>query len=384
MPTIPVLGTALSTPLTSWGTGYRVQVFALNPLDFRPGALVAEVSTAKNIGFGDYLNDVPEAFFTVSQDDPIAEVLAAYKGKAHLRIWRGDKVVWAGWFGMEYDATSTDVIFYGFGYLAGLFWYPSDWDQEWTGVSINTIVEDLWSRAAGWEDSMIGWIGVGQIQPPMTTSGGSTPITLPTYEKFYGRILFAMQELAALAMSDTTNQVVLEITHDTAPMFNFWANRGSDISLRLEWGGRYIQDFREMGIPADHRNQLLGVGSDSRNVLYRRSDIKTADSTAVGRRVEPILYTWVRDSSELSRVNKRRLSQAVLDDADLYLDLYANSLVPTGGRDAVYINGDRPWVKIDRGATQIDRRMLIRGSQVTAFQDGVERVRLLLQEIPGT
>lgn len=384
MPLIPSIGTVLSTPLTSWGDQYRVQVYALNPLDFRPGQLVAEVSTAKNIGWGDYLNDVPEAFFTVAQDDPIATTLAAYAGKAHVFIWRGDKVVFSGWFGMEKDATSTDVVFYCYGYLAGLFWYVSDWDQEWTGASINLIVSDLWSRAAGWTDSMLGWVDVGQIQPPMTTSGGSTPVTLPTYEKFYGRILFAMQELAALSMSDTTNQVIFEITHDEAPLFNFWANKGSDISLRLEWGGKYIQDFREYGIGADHRNELLGVGSDSRNVLYRRSDVNSSDSTAVGRRVEPILYTWVRDDSELERVNKRRLAQAVLDDTDLQLDLFANTIVPMGGRDAVYQNGDRPWVKINRGSTSIDKRMLIRGTQVEAFQDGAERVRLLLQEIPGT
>jgi hypothetical protein len=158
---------------------------------------------------------------------------------------------------------------------------------------------------------MLRWIDAGTIQAPVTTSGGSTPITLPNYEKFYGRVLFALQELAALSMSDTTNQVIFEITHDQAPVFNFWKNKGSDIDVRLEWGGRYIKDYREYGIPADHRNELLGVGSDSRNVLFRRSDVNAADSTAVGRRVEPILYQWVRDATELERVNKRRLAMAV-------------------------------------------------------------------------
>lgn len=384
MPLAPSIGTVLSSPLTSWGDQYRVQIFALNPLDFRRGALVAEVSTALNIGYGDYLNDVPEMFFTVAQDDPIAETLAAYRGKAHYLLWRGDKIVHSGWFGMEYDASSTDVIFYGYGYLAGLFWSVTEWNEEWTGQSVNSIVEALWADATGVTDSMMNWIGVGQIQTPKTTSGGATPITLPTYEKFYGRVLFALQELAAMSMSDTTNQVVFEITHGHDPFFNFWENRGSDISLRLEWGGKYIRDFREVGIPADHRNELKSVGADSRNVLFQRSDVDTADSTAVGRRIEPLLYSWVRDETELERVNKRRLAQAVLDDTDLYLELFPNTIVPFGGRDAVYINGDRPWVKIDRGSTQIDRRMLIRGSQVMAYQDGVERVRLLLQEIPGT
>lgn len=384
MPLAPSVGTVLSSPLTSWGDQYHVQVYALNPGNFAPGALVAEVSTALNIGWGDYLNEVPEAFFTLSQDDPLAATLAAYRGKAHVRIWRGDKIVFAGWFGMEYDSGPADVVFYCYGYLAGLFWYVSSWNQEWTNRQLNSIVGDLWSRASGWDDSMLGWISVGQIQLPVTTSGGSTPITLPTYEKFYGRVLFALQELAALGMSDTTNQVVFEITHDHAPLFNFWANKGSDIDLKLEWGGKYIQSFRDYGIPADHRNELDGVGSDSRNVLYRRADINTADSTAVGRRVEPILYSWVRDATELERVNKRRLAMAVKDDADVSLDLFANVLVPIGGRGALYGKGDRPRVKIARGATNIDRRMLIRGTQVEAYQDGVERVRLLLQEIPGT
>lgn len=384
MPLAPTIGTAQPSILTEWGTEYRVQVFAFHSPDFRRGGLVAEVSTAKNIGYGRYLNDVHELFFTISQDDSIASTLSAYRGKAHVLVWRGDKVVFAGWFGMEYDATSTDIIYYCYGYIAGTFWSTTGWNQEWAGASLNTIVDDLWSRAGAYTDSMLNWIDVGQIQPPMTTSGGSTPITLPTYEKFYGRVLFALQELAALGMSDTTNQVIFEITHDHAPVFNFWANRGSDIPLTLEWGGKYVRDYHEYGVPADHRNELNGVGSDSRNILYRRSDVDTADSTAVGRRIEPILYTWVRDETELERVNKRRLAMAVNDDVDLALDLFPNSLVPSGGRDALYELGDRPIVRIDRGATQIDRRMLIRGDQVTVYQDGVERVTLLLQEIPGS
>lgn len=108
---------------------YRVIVrdFGAN---FGPGNVIAEFENAKNIGWGTYLNDVPEAYFTINQEDPKLQLIRGYEGKSHVQIYRDSDLVFGGWL-MEHDATAEDAVFYCYGYLGGLFWLHTDWDQKW-------------------------------------------------------------------------------------------------------------------------------------------------------------------------------------------------------------------------------------------------------------
>lgn len=704
MPLAPAIVTQLSPPPVDARDEYRIQVRAFRGLDFGPGDLVAEFGHPKNIAWGKYVNDVPELFFTVDMDDPQLRVLRGYVNKAHVWVWRGNRLVWTGFFGLEVDANSRDVVFYCFGYEAALFWTVTGWQEEWSGASLNLVAGDIWRRAQSLSKSNLAFVGTGIVELPPTTSelpplhpdsdivatksvsnptlneqgampenvikvgstywlnytrrigsnvdvrlasatsiegpwtpyggnpvltlgsqawengvtgsngsciledagtfyifyaseaGAGTPgvgyatapavtgpytkyasnpvivpggagqwderrlqepsvikvgstwvmaymaeemavpqsqsekigmatasspsgpwtksalnpvigfgpagtfddagaadpsmfyedgrywmwysglagpvggkpwtlglayatdpvgpyvrhasnplidvggvgeldsqavwrgaifrdvdayhvvfgaigdtgssadakghnavlqlsaaeqqtlpgLELPFYQVFHKRALFAMQELAALAASDTTNQTIFEITHERSPLFNFFRNRGSEATdLRLEWGGKYIQDFHYLHSPVFLRNALYSVGADPWSSVLRRTDTDATSMNAIGRREEPIYLAWVRDNAELERVAKKRMSRALGAGTVLSLSLFPNTLSPPGADGERFRVGDRIPVKIDHGIVDIDESQVVVGVQVAVLQDGVERVRLLMQERQG-
>jgi len=365
---------------------YRVQVFdVLAGGTYGIGTLLAEFENSKSLGWADYLNDVPEAFFTVNQDDPKLLLVAGKQGKAHVRIYRNSDLVWAGWFGMEVDANETDVILYCYGYLAGLYWLASDWNVQYTSAQINTIVSDAWTRAkTGITSSPVNFVTTGTIEAPVTTSGGATAIVLPTYSEFYKRLLFVMQEMAALGIGDTTNTVVFEITHAAAPTFNFWKNRGTDkADVVWRYGDGLVRGFRDYQLPIYHRNDILAVGSAPNNTLLRYEWSDATDITAYGKRQEPLYLSWVRDQTELQRGTANRGAMALRTNVDIMVQLYANSVVPPGATGAGFRMSDRVKVAIPRGITSIDGYYMVSGVKVL-FNRGNEYIRALLQQRPGS
>lgn len=360
---------------------YQVQVFAFaDTTTFGVGSLVASLENVKNIGWSDYANDVPEAFFTINQDDAKISGLADYVGKAHIRVLRGDRIVFAGLL-LESDEADDDAVFYAYGYLAVLYWLLTDWDQEFENSTIATIVHALWQRAkTTLTQTNVAFVTTGGVDEPSTASGGSVPIILPSYPAFYKRILFGLQELAALALSDTTNTVVFEITHSVQPTFHFLKNKGSlRPRSRLTYGGQ-INSFQRRRTPVHHRNDVKAVGADPHDAVLRKEPVDAADVTVWGRRQEPLFLSWVRDETELDRISKLRLKQAKREDVSLWVGLKANSVIPPGGAGALFGMADSIPVQINRGVTLIDDNFMVVGWQVLVTQNGHEHVRLMLAE----
>ena len=359
---------------------YRVQVRDSTGSNFGPGNLIAEFREAVNIGWGEYLNDVPEAFFTISQDDPNITVLRAHRNKAHIRIIRDGTTVWGGILG-EWSANERDAIFYGYGYSALLHLIVTDWNVAYSSTQINVIVDDAFDRAkSDLTSTLSGWLTKGTIEAPVTTSGGATPIVLPSYRMFHKRILAVMQEMAAIAIGDTTNVVTFEVT--PTGTFNFWKNRGSDVAV--DW--RYpeqIQSFDEGAIPILRRNDLFGVGINPNDITLRDNETSPSDITTNGRRQEPLFFPWVRDSLELERVLLLRLSRAVREDIEIPIILFPGATVPPRTPTSTWGLGDRVGVRMNRGVTSINTRLMVAGYQVI-YVRGVERIRPILQERPGT
>jgi hypothetical protein len=369
---------------------YRVQFYSfLNNTTFAIGPLISEPARIKNIGWAHYLNDVPECFFTLDQLDPQVALLRLYKGKAHVRILRsGDSgltwdVVWTGWGPMELDSNERDVVMTCYGYLSGLYWLHTDWDQTWTGTQMDDIINDLWVRAkTTLTQSNLNFVTTGTVEAPVTTSGGSTAIVLPSYRTYIKRILFALQELSALAASDTNNGVVFEITHSTTPTFNFWKNLGQDRTTMVWELGGAVSSFREISLPVLHRNQILSVGSPANDAVFRYDTSDSGDINDFGRRQEALYLSWVRDELELQRVTDRRKAMALREDIYLELRFAHGRVLPPGVTGAGYILGDRIKIRIDRGATSVDEYRLVTGVQVL-YVRGAEHVQALTMQRPG-
>lgn len=382
MPLAPAVATSLAgsrvlDPLAD-ASGYRVQVFR-SAIDFSVGDLIADIVNPQNIGYADYANQVPEMFMTLHQDhDQLPDILP-FLGSAHYRVYRGRKVVHAGWL-MESDESEDDVVLYGYGYLAGLFWYLSSWDQTFTSNSVGDIVRALWRRTITFTSPMLSFVKTGHIEGAQNGSDGAGEIVLPQYPLYYKRILHAFQELAALGLSDTSQNVLFEITQSDVPVFNWWHDRGARRPYaRLTYGdGGQIIGFRRRRSPIFRRNNVLAVGSTPHTTLLRKEVSNASDMSSQGRRQEPLFLSWVRDETELDRVAKLRLKQGMREDFDLSVDLRPGSFIPPAGFGSQVQITDSLPIKIERGATRIDRYMMLAGYQV--IYDGEEKVNLLLQE----
>lgn len=368
---------------------YAVHVWTTGS-NFSIGSHMVTFENVKHIGWAKYLNDIGEAFFTIDQDDPklaaVASTLRAKEGIAHVSIQRDDKVVWRGFIG-EHDADERDAIFYCYGYEAHLYWLVTAWNMSWKDKEIGDIVTDLVTRfKTGISPSPLAWITSGTIEDPVTTSGGATKISLPSYKAYYKRILFVLKELSAVATSDTTNTCFFEFAHSTVPTtktvtFNFWKNKSTSQPIVLAWGTN-VNKFGERFAPILARNQVLGVGSGAHNLLLRTSQATASGDrgyTAFGRRQEPIYFSWVRDQTDLERVVKLRQARAMRFDMDLWLQMAPNSLPPLDG----YALGDRFPVRISHGITQISKTMQMVGIQVLANR-GAEIVRPLMLDRSGS
>lgn len=184
---------------------------------FGVGTTIAEFENVKNLGWAKYLNDVGECYFTLNQDDPKVSGLRSFEGTAHVKVLRESatgtwEAVWRGILS-EHEANARDVILYAYGYESVLFWLQTKWNQTWTNATIGTIATALWTYVKGLTSSQLGFVTTGTIQSPVTTTGGSTAITLPSYKAYLKKSLFMLKELVAVAASDTANTCYFELAH---------------------------------------------------------------------------------------------------------------------------------------------------------------------------
>jgi len=363
---------------------YRAQVFEMDPgAGYGVGAQIAEFDRIHSLGYADYANSVPEAFFTVLQDDRKVASLRDKGGRAHLRLWREDDLVWTGPLGLERDSSSDDSIFYCYGYLADLFWTLTGWKQTYTSQTVGSIVSQAWSSAKGLSFSRLAHVKTGTIESPPTTAGGSTAITLPTYQAFKKRYLYVMQEMAAIGASDTGNTTLFEITHALDPTFNFWKDRTRSLTnVRWDYTGTSsgkVQTFREYEMPVYHRNLTFGVGQNARESVLRKEVSNGADMGEWGRMEEPLFFSWVRDETELDRALKLRIKRGLLHDDQITLSFFPGAETPPNTTSSRWRIGDKVPVHIDRGVTLFDGLQQVSGYMVQVV-DGQEYVRAIIQE----
>ena len=359
--------------------------------DLTPGAVEAIIHKATNIGYTEIVGNIPVMFFTLSQDD-----LQAVQGSAktlkkifaystenaypyHFLVYRNNELVWGGLGPMEIDETSKDLIVYCYGYLAAAYWTLTGWKDEWTSQTVRTIYKDAWDAGAAKTNSMIDWITKGNLETPVTTSGGATQITLPYYQANYKRILFLLREMAAYSASDTNNRVWFEITPDG--VFNFWKNKGyAPTTIRFAYPNGNVMDFSRYRMPVDSRTKLYGVGTSPTAVALQDAQENTSLSGTLGLREDSIYMQWVRDSDELSRVTKHRLKIANKIDRQIALTLAPNTIAPIRATGGLVMMNDY-LISINKGSVVMNENRLLVGNQVI-FTGGREYVRPIFQDVP--
>lgn len=348
--------------------------------DFRPGDVIAFIDNPYFLAWTEYVNEVGEAFFSLSQDDPKAVLLAdladLVNRRVHMQIYRNGTIVWGGWLG-EIDETSNDVVFYGYSYLSGFYDLLTEWNQEWDGKEVTFIFRDLFDDARNKESSRVHWFSRGTTETLVTTSGGSTALELPKYRASFKRILTAWKELAAYAISDTTNHVIFEIT--PTGRFNLFKNRKSSVNnVKASFGHGYVRSFRRIRRPVHRRSVVYGVGSSPTDVNLQTTQESATLLAQMGRSEEPLYFSFVRDATELSRVTLLRKNRAIRVDAELFVSFYRDRIVPfRASSNPDYKLGDLIQVELDHGSASITEEKVVLGQQVVYHRKS-ENVRLLL------
>ncbi len=363
---------------------YRVVIkdFA-DTTTFGPGSNIAVLENATNVGWTEYINEVGEAYFTLSQKDAKILLLgtALNYGK-HCLIYRNGTLVWGGWLG-EADETLEDVVFTAYSYLSGFYHYLMPWDQQWVGWNAHSVMDAAYIYARDYTKSRVGWITRGTIETLWVESGGPTSLTLPLYRASYKRVLSVLREIAAYAISDTTNRVRFAVTPDG--VFSILRNDTVDLTdVRWRLGDGFVRGFRRLRLPVDSRNQIIAVGSSPNSTTLKTTITKTTEQNAYGTKQEPIYLSWVRDSTELTRVASIRATRAIRIDTDLYISFFKNSVVPYRATGQDFAIGNTVSLVMDRGITSLSGaaadKKIIAGQQVI-FRDGDEYVRVLLSDV---
>ena len=367
--------------------------------DFAPDAIEYVFTRATNIGYSEVVGNIPTMFFSLAQDDPAAQAIGKrsttnifgygteHAIPYHFLVYRNNELVWGGIGPMEIDETSKDLIVYCYGYLAAAYWTLTGWKDEWTSQPVGVIYVDAWDTAAAKTNSMLDWITKGTLEVPVTTSDGSTAITLPYYQANYKRLLFLLREMAAYSASDTTNRVWFEVT--PSGTFNFWKDKGTSLpSPVFSYPNGNVMDFSRYRMPVDSRTKLYGVGTSPTAVALQDSQENTSLSGTRGLREDSIYMQWVRDSDELTRVTKVRLKKASQIDKQIVLTLAPNSIAPlhasgpTEGSDPLLQLMHDYTININRGSVIMNEQKMLVGQQVI-FTGGREYVRPIFQDVPA-
>jgi hypothetical protein len=200
-------------------------------------------------------------------------------GRHHLRVIRqdkkGDEIVFAGKI-MRPDWGGRDCVVLAWDYLA-LFaktrvdYYLNINKKKWANKTIGNVMTDLFDNAIGINRSPVGFVAKGATQDPLNV-GGTGPVK--TNKSFavanLQPTLTVLFDLAEMAMTNTGNTVVFEVTDALPHTYNIWKDRGVK---RTNYAFTYPGNLSDWGFVED-----LGAVVNDFATLVRNSKKPTGKS----------------------------------------------------------------------------------------------------------
>lgn len=310
-----------------------------------PGTTVAVIEDAKNVGASELYNSPGELHFTLPKDH--AQISAIEPKLTHYSVQfrQGDgwHEVFAGLMD-DFDASDTDVIFYGVDYMGLLDriaderYDASNPDKPsekggskyvTTGKnSINYIVTDQLTRAKALANSPVGFITVGSIAT-MTE-------TLTVYST-YAPVLQFITGLLDSHRAGTGKRTRLRARRTSAGGYEWTVtdNPGqARDNLRMRYG-ELVQGYRLVAFGDDWSTRVLGIGrrKDGVKVMYDQRSAPGLSEVTWGRFSRIVLIDGVSDANDL----KRRIQQSATAGGKLGkqigLGLRSGILQPKDGYD---------------------------------------------------
>jgi len=290
----PVLSRGLSGRLRA--VQYHAIVFGQDA-NGGPGAALCEITPELlNLRWQCAQNLPGMAVFTLIRPN---KKLALIEGmKTHVKIWREDAAglvpIFAGKIAKVMPKAS-DVIVSAWDYKALLQLSRTGYMTLYPLKKIGTeIVSPEWTMAKNAGTSPLAFVATGTIEDPLG-SNGTTPITVTAdFGVVLFNRLFTFYQLAEMAMANTDNNVVFDISRTEPHTFSFLKNKGSMVSgLDFTFPGNLIDfdfDKGSDGIRNDRATVISGTAGDEAFVVedptniaeFRRLQDALSPSTLVG------------------------------------------------------------------------------------------------------
>lgn len=310
-----------------------------------PGTVVAILEDAKNIGASILYNSPGEAHWTLPKDHPQISAIEPKQTHYSIQFRQGDgwREVYAGlvW---DFDATDTDVVFYGIDYVALLDYVlderydASNPDKPaesggskyvTTGKnSISYIVNDQLTLAKNLSNSPVGFITVGTI--------ASMPETLVVYST-YAPVLTFLVGLLDSHRAGTGKKTRLSCRQKAGGGYE-WVVQDDPgqtrDNLRMRYG-ELVQGYRVIAFGSEWGSRVSAIGRSREGikVLYKTANAPGIDEAVWGRFTQVRLIDGIADENDLMRRTKQDALHSGKLGNSIALGIRSGVLNPRDGYD---------------------------------------------------
>lgn len=330
-----------------------------------PGATVAVLEDAANVGASEFHNAPGEFFFTLPAIHAQVSVIEPWQVHYALESYRGEgwKEIAAGLI-VDFDATDNDVVFYGTDYLgildldvddrfnpdssidkeAGLYPNPPG-GSKYNQRTITQIVADQLDRAIHHTNSPVGFIGRGSVATM------NEKITI--WSTFKQRLSFVAGLIDSHRGANLGLRTRLRVRRTNAAGYEFVVDdqpgKNRD-NIRLSYG-ELIQGFRVVPF-GDWGTRVFAIGrpSTGTKIVYAPDITGTSPEGTFGRIPKVNMWQDVTDGADLKRRAQLMARTVSKIGKRLALAIRVDVLDVKDGWDIA----DSVLVDIDRGVVNTD------------------------------
>lgn len=372
--TIKFTGRGKNRPLikhgaySSFAADERIDVYS----DRAPGWPVAVIEDAANIGATEMYNDGGEFYFSLPAIHPQVAVIEPYQVHYALEVFRGEswREIAAGYI-TDFDATDTDVVFYGQDYMAilgrqvderfnkqkvadaeAVLWPDKGGGSKYVNRTIKQIIQDQLDRSIHDTGSPLAFFTRGAL-PTM-----SDPISI--FVSFKERLPFIAGLIQSHRQgSNKRTRLYAKRVGDGQYQWTLVDAPGKDKrNIRMEYGG-LVQGFRVVPF-GDFATRLNAIGRlyNSSRMTYTKVAAPTPEGEdagwyeeTYGRFAKATIYEDITNESDLQRRAKQEANKISRVGKQLALNLRPGSFAIKDGWDIC----DNILVDINRGVVSTTR-----------------------------
>ncbi len=320
---------------------WRIVIKAMGNLR-GPGAVVAVLEDAKNVGASILYNSPGELHFTLSGEHPQISVIEPKQTHYSVQFRQGDgwREVFAGLM-WDIDATDTDIVFYGIDYLA-LYDFVADerYDasnpdkpntdggSKYVNKTIAYIVDEQLDRAKALANSPVGFITVGAV------ANMTTPLTVFTT---YAQTLTFITSLLDSWRAGGGKKTRIHVRQKTGGGYEVVVlddpGQVRD-NLKLRYG-ELVQGYRVIPFGTEWSSRVNAVGraKDGLKVLYKTQTAPGIDEAVWGHFAKNMFIDGVSDENDLNRRARQAATRAGKLGKQMALGIRHGFLQPRDGYD---------------------------------------------------